>query len=648
MSPLRARALLASLAFALPLSAAAGGEDTPAPPDDASAAKPKFGEEVVVIGPRRRAPAADPTAAATVVDAARFAGEAKSVAELVATAPGVAVNQYGGLGQLATVSIRGSNADEVQVFVDGLPLNTAAGGGVDLSRIPRAWIQRIEVIRGAEGAVYGIGALGGAVNIVTRRDPPGSWSVEGTAGSFRTFDGSADAAIGGERWGTLGAVALDDTGGRFGYLFDPKLSVGNALEERERTHNASWTAGGLAKLWADVGDGRLDVALQLSGGARDLPGSPYHLTPGDGQRDARAGVTGRFGHPLAPDLDLVLTASARDERLAVTLTPSPEVRQRDLAATASAELVWTAGPSALSLRATGSEEHLDVDGAPGHARSGLALTLADDLALAPGLRLTPAVRWDADGRYHGFSAKMGASLRVAGPFVLRASGGHAFRVPSFTELYLSQGLLAANPDLVPEHAWSADAGVAADGRLGFLSVAAFAQLYRDLIVYEPDSFHRNKPFNDGKAQARGIELEAASAPLGPAALSASAAYTFLATETLRGGEAVLGKALPHRARHRLFARLAGERGPVAAHAEVQYVSLQFLDLANSSSLEVPAGSTVNVGASLRVLRRPDSRLDLEVRNLLDDRHLQDGFGNPLPGRMVMLTVRVAGGKDVAP
>ncbi len=639
MAPsVRARARAALLIALAPLAAAAG---------DGDARPPAFGEELEVVGQRQPGAAADTTAAATVVDARRFAGEAKSVAELVATAPGVAVNQYGGLGQLSTVSIRGSNAGQVQVFLDGLPLGTAAGGGVDLARIPRAWIERIEVVRGAEGAVYGAGALGGAVNIVTRRAAAGAWSAEATAGSFRTFAGSADGAVGGERWGLLGAAAIEDTSGRFEYLFDPTPAMpGGPLEPRQRTHDASFTTGGLAKLWAGVGPGRLDAVMQLSGGARDLPGSPYHLTPTDGQRDARGGVVVHLAEPLSEELELVLGAEGRDDRLTVWIDPLPTARQRDLAGEASAELRWTAGPSTLTLRAAGGAERLEVEEAPTHAWRTASLSASEELRLLSGrLRVAPALRWDAIGPFHGLSGKLGASLQVAGPLSVRAGAGRTFRAPSFAELYLSQGLLSPNASLVPETSWSADVGLALDGRLGLASATAFTQQYQDLIVYEADSFRRFKPFNDGKASANGLELELASAPRGPAALALSGAYTYLATQTLRGGEAVLGKDLPHRARHRLYARLTGGRGPVAAHAEAQWISAQFQDLANSPALRVPPALTFGAGASVRLVRRPETRLALEVRNLADDRTLQDGFGNPLPGRTVMITLRVSGGKD---
>jgi iron complex outermembrane receptor protein len=352
----------------------------------------------------------------------------------------------------------------------------------------------------------------------------------------------------------------------------------------------------------------------------------------------------RFAQPVADDLDLAVGVSGREDYLSVRVAPFTDARQHELAAELYARLVWTLGPSALALRAAAGGERLDVDGGPSHARGKLALSAADDLTLGGGrLHLAPALRWDVDGPLHGLSAKLGASLHIAGPVSLRANAGRSFRPPSFGELYLEQGLLAANPTLRPEESWSADAGAAADGRLGFASVTAFGQLYRDAIVYEPDSFRRLKPFNDGKASAAGVEVDAASAPRGPWGLAASAAYTLLATETLRGEDAVLGKTLPHRARHRLFARLAAGRGAVDGHAEAQYVSAQYQDLRNL--IPIPDALSFNVGAALRVWRRPDARVHLEIRNVLGDRSLQDGFGNPLPGRMVLVTLRVAGGKD---
>jgi iron complex outermembrane receptor protein len=612
---------------------------------DGPASPPTFGEELVVTG--RRLPSADATAAASVVDARRFAGEQKTVAELVATAPGVAVNGYGGLGQLTTVSIRGSSPDEVKVLLDGLPLNTAAGGGVDLSRIPRAWIDRIQIVRGAAGTSYGPGAMAGAVDVVTRHGAAGSWSAETAGGSLGTFSAGADGALGGEDWGLLLAGAYDRTGGRFAYELERAPSVpGSDSVTLQRDHDGSWSGGALAKLWAAIGRASFDAVAQLSGGRRDLPGTAYHFTPDDGQDDARVGLVTRLRAPIGDDLELELGATYRQDRLDVRIAPFPEYRQQDHAAEASARLLWRAGPSALAVRASGSFERLTLHGAGAHAWGGGAVTLTDELALVQGrLRLTAAARYDRQGPFDGASARLGARWAFTEVLSVRAGSGRAFRIPSFGELYLQQGLLLPNPALVPESSWSADAALVAEGRLGLASAGAFVQLYEDLIVYEAIWQGRMKPFNEDRAAARGIELELASAPLGPAALSASLAYTWLSTETLRGTELTLGKELPHRAPHRLFARLAAAPGRVEVHGEAHYVAAQWGDTESSAALRIPAALTLNAGASVLLTRAPDLHLGLEVRNLLDDRSLQDGFGYPLPGRMALLTLRVAGGKE---
>ena len=624
-------------AFALALLAPARADDPEEPVYQA--------DEIVVRVPRPDA-TTDPTTAATVVDARRFAGESKTVAELVTAAPGVAVNGYGGLGQLTTVSIRGSDAAEVRVFLDGLPLDTAGGGAVDLSRIPRAWIDRIEIVRGAAGATYGPGAMAGAVDVVTRSAAAGSWSATASGGSFGTFSGGVDGAVGGKSWGLLLAGALDGTGGRFPYEHDrTPSSPGTDVVTLQRENDASVSGGALAKLWATLGDARLDTIVQVSGGRRELPGIAYHLTPNDGQDDLRAGLVTRLAQPLGAGLDLELALTYREDRLDVRIAPFPEFRQRDHAGELAARLSWRAGPSTLALRVAGSAEGLTLEGAGGHAWGGAALALSDELALAEGrVRLSAGARWDRQGPFDGLSARAGARWALGGPLSLRASGGRAFRIPSFGELYLQQGLLLPNPALVPESSWTADAALVAEGRLGLASAGAFAQLYDDVIVYEAMWQSRMRPFNERHAFARGLELELASAPFfGPAALSASAAYTWLATEILRGAPSIVGNELPHRAPHRLFARLSAAPGPLEVHGEAQYVAAQFGDV--ESSVRIPAAVTLNVGLSVRLARAPELRLGLEARNLLDDRSLQDGYGYPLPGRMVLVTLRTSNQKE---
>jgi iron complex outermembrane receptor protein len=591
-----------------------------------------------------RAAPEDATAAATVVDTRRFAGEAKDVAALVATAPGVAVQEYGGLGQLSTVSLRGASADGVKILLDGLPLNSVAGGGVDLSTIPRGWVDRIEVVRGAEGARYGAGALGGAVNVITRAATPGTWSARVAGGSFLTGSAAADVGLGGERWGALVAASADGSEGRFPFLRDTTPSAPGGLVPERREHAAFASGGLLGKGWVLAGGGRIDGLLQLSGGERLIPAPPGDLQATGVQREGRAAATLRLARSLSPSVALSVRADGRAEALDLHLKAlGAAVRQRDVAGALQAELTWTAGPSLLVAGLSAGDERLSASGFAGaRSQPQLAAWLADELLLLSGrLRLAPALRAERIGSFDGLSARLGAAARIGGPFSLRAGAGRTFRAPSFGELALETAYSRPNPLLHPEKGRSADAALVAEGPWGLAGAGAFTAVYDDLIVYVPVSTRLASPRNVGRAGMRGLEAEAATAPLGPLGISAQLAYTWLAPEILRGTPQELGNDLPRRARHRLFARLGIAPGAWDVHAEAHLVGRQFQDTLNLAGNQVPRALTFHAGASVRVWRRPEAWVQLDVKNLADDRTLKNGYGLPLPGRMALLGLRVA-------
>ncbi len=635
-----ARTVLAALAVTWGRMALGAGDPPPVVLD-----------EVVIPLPRAPAPQ-DPTAAATVVEAERFAGELKGVAELAATAPGVSVRSYGGLGQMSTLSIRGSNAAGVRVLLDGIPLDTAAGGGVDLSTIPLHWVDRVEVVRGAEGAYFGAGALGGAVNVVTLPAVAGKWGAELTGGSFGTVSAVADAGVGGDRWALLLAATGSSTTGDFPFLTPISPSVPQSpLVEQIRQNDAAAQGGLLVKGRFTPGPDRVDGVAQLSWGWRQLPGVPSAPTPDDWQRGGRASGALRWSRPLASGFTVEAIASGRYEVLDVYAAPpgGGATDQRDAAGGAEARATWEAGPSLLKAGALASLERLDSTASGDHRRPTLAAWVADDLTLGEdAVRISPAVRVDAVGPYVGTSAKLGGAARVSGPWSIRASAGRSFRPPSFSELYLVQGPFEPNPDLRPEVAWSVDGALVYDGPLGRASAGGFGVLWDDLIVYEagrvPGTF---KPQNTLRASSAGLEVELVTAAARSLwGLQGQLSYTFLATEVLRGVPGVVGNALPQRPRNRAFARASIDPGPAGAHLEAQYVGLQYLDSRNIHS--APASLVVNAGAFARILRSPEVRIAAEVKNLLDDRTLQDGFGYPLPSRTVLVTVSVGSPPENSP
>ena len=110
-----------------------------------------------------------PTSQSTVFKPSLFDTQVKSLSEVLSEQSGVQVNQYGGLGHYSTVSIRGSSAEQVSVYVDGVKINSAGSGAVDFSSLPLDQIEKIEIVKGAASSEFGSDALGGAVLIQTKK-----------------------------------------------------------------------------------------------------------------------------------------------------------------------------------------------------------------------------------------------------------------------------------------------------------------------------------------------------------------------------------------------------------------------------------------------------------------------------------------------
>ncbi|MDA1013445.1 MAG: TonB-dependent receptor [Planctomycetota bacterium] len=123
-----------------------------------------------------------------------------SVLNILRTVPGLNVAQLGGAGQQTSVFMRGANSNHTKVLMDGIPINDpTANRAFDFANMTVDNIERIEVIRGPQSTLYGSDAIGGVINIITRRgNGPTKLSVRGLAGSFDTWDTSASISGSGD------------------------------------------------------------------------------------------------------------------------------------------------------------------------------------------------------------------------------------------------------------------------------------------------------------------------------------------------------------------------------------------------------------------------------------------------------------------
>ncbi|HYE49800.1 MAG TPA: TonB-dependent receptor plug domain-containing protein, partial [Azospirillaceae bacterium] len=158
--------ILAGLVPALPLHAQTMGAQ------NAGAQNAGTTAELVVTATRLPTLAGRVGSSVTVVPGDRLRVEQRTqLADALARVPGVSLQRNGGIGSTTTIRMRGSEPGQVKVLVDGVPVNdtSSANAEFDFNALLASGIERVEVLRGPQSALWGNDAMGGVVNVVTRR-----------------------------------------------------------------------------------------------------------------------------------------------------------------------------------------------------------------------------------------------------------------------------------------------------------------------------------------------------------------------------------------------------------------------------------------------------------------------------------------------
>ncbi len=584
-----------------------------------------------------------PSGLVTLIDTATHRGEAKDTAELLAPVPGAVLSDAGGVGQRKSLSLRGAGSTGVMVLLDGIPL-TSPGTSVDLSRVPAAIVERLEVLRGAASARFGPGALGGVVNLVTRRPTHGvNLTADATWGNFGTVLGSASAS--GSLWGGEGLVLLHGarSSGDFDFLYDEQPAFeGNALTPSMRANNQATSGGALMRYHSELSSRwSLDVLAEGGADTRRLAGTAQNPTA-DASQDAAHGLLGaRLARQFDNGGEISALGWGRLEDS--TLIGSPfgtwPWHQTEGAAGVDlsySQLVFTRHGISASANVSTDWLRASKGATPSWVRAGAMMS--DEIFFLDGaLAINAAVRIDQSGPFTGISPRAGALALLPWGFELRLNAGQAHRPPTFLELYVMQGHLAPNPNLRPERGIFADASVAFRQPRAFAQLGGFVALYEDLISYEYYPPQLARPYNFQAARVMGLELEGTFEPT--AWLSAAASYTLLSTQNLKDDPRYYLKSLPYRPLHKLHARASLGPRWLRARGEVLWQSKQFTN--RTETVALTSRAFVNVGLVVQpVSSSATVALSFELKNALDVAS-QDLDGYPLPSRGAYLTVSFA-------
>lgn len=598
-----------------------------------SAQELKHADPVVVTATKVETPQEQLGATVTVITDAQLRNYNYSrVEEALRSVPGVEIQRSGGLGKTTAIKIRGAGPAQVVVLVDGMRVSSPTLGTADLSELSLDVIDRIEIVRGPQSTLYGADAIGGVVNIITRKGagrPSATLAVEG--GSYDTFReslavqgavGGFNAALSSSRYDTRGRLTTFDNddsdltslAGRIGYDFPWK--------------------------------GELSLSGRYSKLNLDLPASrtippPTQLDP-NAQSQTDTGLYNlAYRQPVLPWWDLRARWGEWWNSSGFQNPPPPgatttisqiNTRRQE------AELINRFDIGGWNTLTVGGEhrvEHGENRRILRQSITTVGVFAEDQVRLFDRLFLGGGLRWEDNDQF-------GTELtpRASAAFVLKETGtklrgawGEGFRAPTLNDLFFPA---FGNTDLKPERSESWEVGV--EQRVWQERVRAgatwFENHFRDLIqfVFDP-TVARFRPLNVGRAVTRGLETSLELDPLDWLLVYGN--YTFTDTEDLETG-------LPLRrfARHRWNTGLRltpVTRLSLFAQAHVVSSQLETADIRNPGYHRVDVGGTWRVLERFGVMDRVE--LTLRIENLTDNRYTEV-FGFPALGFNALAGLRI--------
>ncbi len=506
----------------------------------AGAQEPIVLDELLVTGGRTPIGIAETGRAFTVITGEELERRGtRYVADALRQVPGVAVGRTGSVGGLTQVRLRGAEANQILVLIDGVEVAPAGNGEVDFGSLVVADIERIEVIRGPQSALYGSNAAAGVISIVTRRGPRGRTTLRATAegGSDGTAFASAFAGGGGQTWDAGFSAAMRYTDGF-------NVATGSGDRDGERDGDRNITLNGKAR-WDITPDievgGVFRVVDRESDSDDQLFPFPADETSGlvvdsndvNDATDISLGVFGRYemlDDALVHELGFEFTDNRSDslsDGESTFLSESQRFKGRYQASfgfetgevghlvTGLAEI-----EEETNETSTGFDESRTLFGIAGEYRGSFR-----------GLDLQTSLRNDFNDEFEdAFTYSVAASYRVAQTGTrLHGSVGRGVTNPTFFEQFgFSPDFFIGNPDLTPERTFQWDIGIEQtllDGRLIF-DATYFRGKVTDEIVsgFNEEAGLTTSVNADGESPRQGVELALTAFPL--EGLSVTASYTY--------------------------------------------------------------------------------------------------------------------------
>lgn len=604
---------------------------------------------LVVTASRSEHSLADAPASVSVITAEQIkARGAGNLLEALRGVPGLSLNgrQVGGR---KTLSIRGAEDRHTLVLIDGRRISstddTIGHSDYQYGWVAMEQIERIEVVRGPMSALYGSEAVGGVINIITRKGGQqwhGGASVrgelgEGPAGDGHQMSASASGPLG--EWFDL-ALGVEDR--RRAPTPRPENKATSDIEGQDRQSGnlrLSFTPGEGQRLQLDML--RSEETRRRHEQNTRLPARPYYLDTYDLQRRQDALTWQADWSLLRSELRYSEAEFEVNNKRSNNIAPTRPQRLEDRVW--DGNLAFALGDShSLTLGAERREEFLENAGLTGGSDSALhkALYVQDEIALADDWALTLGTRLDHHAIFGSESSPRAYLVWRASPeLTIKGGYGEAFRAPTLKQIspnYVgAEGphTFLGNADIQPETSRSWEIGADWRDEQSAYTATLFRSEIKDLIYYNllrrvgPRSIYQYD--NISEARIDGLEVALRRALGGGFSLASS--MTWLDARDRDSDDKLTG-----RPEFSATPSLAWQQGAWGAELEWQYIGQQTLQNAAGQLKRAPAYSLVNLSGSYRV----DEHLTLRAGlNNAGDLRLEDKselFGYVEDGRTLWL------------
>jgi len=545
------------------------------------------------------------------------------VEDVLRSVAGVEVQRSGSLGKTTSVRIRGANPNQVQILIDGMRVKSPTLGLFDFSDLSLDDIERIEIVRGPQSTLHGADAIGGVIQIITKRGrgrPVATLSVQGgnrltareqteASGSFGRFNfsisGSRTDSRGQER--TFDNDDSDQTAfaGRFGFELPWNASVAATGRYAKSTTDVP------VNLFLDTRDpdSQQQTEFSLFTLRYDQKVFPWWTV------EARMGQMWNnqgFQNGPQPPGDFAFVSQVNTRRREFELLSTWEIARLNT----------------ITLGLEHRNDRGDIRGTFSEETTTRSLFLQDELRLFDRLFLGGGVRFEDNDAFGGETTpRISAAYLIKETSTkLRGAYGEGFRAPTLNDLFFPDftgGLCPpfGNVNLRPERSRSWEAG--ADQtlwekrlRLGF---GYFRSKFKDLItiVNVPPFAFCQQGANVGKARTEGLEFAAEFEPVDWLLITVN--YTFTDTE-----DEGTGRELPRFARHRWNAGVTVTPIRRLSFFVQSYVVARQLD--NIADRHNPGYHRLDAGGTYRLVEKrgafPALDLTARVQNLTDERYFE--------------------------